>query len=389
MERKPLYLNPLTGLFDQAQPGDVLSTPVVAYTVYDDFATLLHATQVNTCCAIIDQNASVITSYGSTDPTFRPLPYVDCVILEAGNPGDSVLIADQVGRLYTTPIPLPYSSNGSGILYLGKDGMLTTIKPSLLNGDSYLTIVGRLKNATQFIFAPQVPVDLSASDVNGGGGLPDGSNFPNTFLFNQVDIALWKKIALSDLPTTPGILSFNTSILSLEVGQQLTTPHFTATYNENPSSISLWDSQFNSNNTFLTVNSFSSPNSFSLATPDSITFVLTANFTPSKSSSIVIRWLDRFYYGTASNLSDINSLQFNALANSFDGSYTINAGLNEYIYFAIPHRMGVPRFSVNGLIGGIDFLESLDYTNTYGVVIQYDIYKSENHSLGDLSLLLI
>ena len=389
MERKPLYLNPLTGLIEQAQPGDVLSTPVVAYTIYDDFATLLLTTQVNTCCALIDQNASIITSHGSTDPTFRPLPYVDCVILEAGNPGDSVVIADKVGKLYTTPIPLVYSSNGSGILYLGKDGMLTTVKPSLLNGDSYLTIVGRLKNATQFIFAPQVPIDLAATSADGGQGLPDSSNYPNTFLFTDGNNDYWKKIALSDLPTTPGILSFTSSVNILEVGQQLTTPNFEATYNENPTSISLRDSQYNTNNIISSVNSFSSPNTFSLAQPGSITFTLTANFTPSKSASTIVLWLDRFYYGVSSNFLGIESLQFNQLANSFDGSYNINAGLNEYIYFAIPHHSGVPRFSVNGLIGGIVYLESLDYTNIYGVVIQYDIYKSENHSLGDLSLLLL
>jgi len=81
-------------------------------------------------------------------------------------------------------------------------------------------------------------------------------------------------------------------------------------------------------------------------------------------------------------------LQSNKLTTSFKSSYTIDAAPNEYIYFAIPTDYINPVFSVGGMQGGLDFIETISHTNTYGISVSYNIYKTENHSLGAIVVVL-
>jgi hypothetical protein len=65
--------------------------------------------------------------------------------------------------------------------------------------------------------------------------------------------------------------------------------------------------------------------------------------------------------------------------------FTVDAASDEFIYFASPQSFG----SVELWIGG--FLEvftetSFEYTNQYGVVTDYFIYKSENSGLGETTV---
>ena len=382
---KPLYRDPATGQILQVQPGDVLDVPAVS--IVQQFATLLNAATVNTCCALLDQNASLVTSFGSSNPSFRPIPYVDCIVLEAGLPGQTVLVAQDHGLTYTTNIPLTYAT--SGILYLGQDGKPTTTKPSLINGDKFEVVIGRLVNANHFIFAPEPPIDLNATSGGGSGSLPSTIGHEKAVLYTKSQNVIWKPLYVSDINPDPAILTFATPALSLEVGQSITAPSFTATYNEDPISITFKDSSSNVSVSPSNINSFASAYTFSLNTPGFITFTLTANYPIPSIQKLNITWMDRIYYGHLSSLSAITSLQANLLASNVNNSYTVNAGPNEYIYFAIPETFDIPRFSVNGFQGGFSLISNLTLTNQYGIEVDYNIFRSDNHSLGLTTVMLL
>ena len=63
-------------------------------------------------------------------------------------------------------------------------------------------------------------------------------------------------------------------------------------------------------------------------------------------------------------------------------SFTINAAANEFIYYAVPTRFGECTFSVDGFTGGFRKTLTLSFTNAFGYTEDYDIYRSDYHSLG-------
>lgn len=156
MEVFPLYLDSFGNLV-QAQSSDTLGIPATGEVL--EYATLLQNTPIYTCCSLITATAVKVTSLGSSDPTFRPKPYVDCITLEYGNAGNRVRVAKINGLNYTINDLVDYDNSSE--LYLSRYGKITTVRPSLGNGDKWLVVIGRLINQNEFIFAPQEPIDLN------------------------------------------------------------------------------------------------------------------------------------------------------------------------------------------------------------------------------------
>ena len=71
------------------------------------------------------------------------------------------------------------------------------------------------------------------------------------------------------------------------------------------------------------------------------------------------------------------------LASSKNTTFTTNCGDSQYIYFAIPSRFGTPTFSVGGFVGGFVKAATIDFPNYSGYTEKYDIYRSNNPSLGN------
>ena len=379
MQIKPLYRDPATGYLVEAQSGDSLNTATVA--VFNEYIALIQNTATNTCCAIVDYTAIPITSNNIPTNILRTSPSIDCIILESGNEGDTVLIAATHGKLYTTPTSIDYTT--SDTLYLSNTGTITTIAPSLSNGDHWLVRVGRLVNHFQFIFDPQPPVDLT-SGSGYTGDIPTLS--ANKWLWNDGNALFWKSIKASDIAANAAITSFNISTSSLEVGQSINTPSFTASYNETPTSCTLRDNVNNTLQTLTNVNSFSSNYNFIKSSPGSVSFTLDAVMSSESTANTNLNWYYRLYYGAAIGLTAPSDLEYNQLSSGFAGTFNVNAGTNEFIYISFPSSFGTPTFYVGGFEGGIKFLKTISYTNPYGVIISYDIYQSDNQGLGNTTV---
>ena len=380
-EVRPLYFDRGTNQITESQPGDTLALPVTSTVI--EYVTLFQDTEVNTCCALIDYTAIPVVSTEPPILTYRKEPFVDCIILEAGLTGQRVQAAITHGKNYITPVAIvPITDD---ILYLGQDGKLTVVQPSLVNGDRYSVVIGRLVNFNEFIFDPATPVDFTGGGGS-GGNLPPIAGSPDTWLYNDGANVLWKKLSVSDLAPAFAINSFSCSTGNLELGQSISSPHFSASYNLTLSSARLRDSVLNTWQALTTPYlSFNSPGTFINSVVTSVTFTLEAHASDGtiKTANSSIAWLARKFWGTGVIGTAIGSLQSSALSSSRSQSFTVTANANEYIYLAIPSSFGTPIFYVGGFEGGFQLSQSaISITNPYNVTLSYNLWRSDNHSLG-------
>ena len=92
------------------------------------------------------------------------------------------------------------------------------------------------------------------------------------------------------------------------------------------------------------------------------------------------------YYGAINSGTTINNTVIlglsHKLQNSKSTSFTTTADDGQYIVYALPSRLGTPAFNVGGFDGGFHLETSLSFTNTSGYTETYNVYFSDNLSLG-------
>lgn len=176
-----------------------------------------------------------------------------------------------------------------------------------------------------------------------------------------------------------------------EVGESVASVAFTATYSILPDSATIDDNQTAPPPDALTTPfaSFSRTGPFVHTTNGStVVFTLAATIgTTTKNATITMTWGSRIYYGAsvagAHNEAFIEGLASNYLDTNRAGSFSASPGASQYIYFALPSSFGTPTFVVGGFEGGFNLVAAgVSVTNTYGVVQNYDIWRSDNTNLG-------
>lgn len=123
------------------------------------------------------------------------------------------------------------------------------------------------------------------------------------------------------------------------------------------------------------------------------TYTLTAtderNATATKTTSV--SFLNRAYYGVAAEPESVNSafllgLTNKVLTGSRSRSITVNANTGEYIWYAVPTRLGACGFKVGGFDGGFTLASTFSHTNASGYTENYNVYRSDNVSLGNTTV---
>lgn len=124
------------------------------------------------------------------------------------------------------------------------------------------------------------------------------------------------------------------------------------------------------------------------------TFTLTANDGAKDfSKSVSFSFYDAIY-STSASLADVINSEFitgfknKKLSNNCKGDYTINCVDGEYIYFAIPSSIANNLvFYCGGFEGGFELVaDNVNIENIYNVTCEYDVYRSNNHSLGQTTI---
>lgn len=123
------------------------------------------------------------------------------------------------------------------------------------------------------------------------------------------------------------------------------------------------------------------------------TLVATDNRDAQATAKAQIVFLNGVYYGKGTVGADGVDKAFVAgltkvLAEKRDRTFKVNAGEGEYIYYALPASMGTPVFVSGGFEGGFELIKTFDYENPSGYTESYNVYRSDNHSLGDTTVVV-
>ena len=230
---------------------------------------------------------------------------------------------------------------------------------------------------------PKVSSDSSGADIN------DNISESNSTWSSKKIENMFNNIQdqISDLNYKPiSITSFSNNINTVEKGRVFETISLNWSTNKQPTKIVLngIDIDINLKSTKLIQ-----------TIKDNTSFVLSVTDEKSKSASATtsVSFVNGIYYGVGINrqLTDIDS-EFvlsnmtKRLSGSMIGSFSANAGNNQYIYFIYPSSFGKKSFYVGGFEGGFDYLGEFLFTNQYNYNEKYIVYKSTNSSLGDTNV---
>lgn len=193
----------------------------------------------------------------------------------------------------------------------------------------------------------------------------------------KIDDLRYKKINID---------SFTCSPSTAENGQTINTINLSWKTNTTPVSLMLNGSALPATQTSAKITDIITKNT-------TYTLIATDKKNASHTRSASISFLNGVYYGTYTKETDFTNLaaimrtRFTKnLRSNKSMSFTVNAGANQYIYFACPSSFGTPTFYVGGFEGGFDKIGSFDYKNSYEYTTKYDIYISTNDNLGSTTV---
>jgi len=100
------------------------------------------------------------------------------------------------------------------------------------------------------------------------------------------------------------------------------------------------------------------------------------------------------YWGITTKTSsyteaDIEGLGNSGVSDSKGRTITLTAGVNDYMLYALPQRLGTVTFAVDGFTGGFQAPEeNISVTNSAGYTENYRVYRSTNKNLGTVTIVV-
>ena len=192
---------------------------------------------------------------------------------------------------------------------------------------------------------------------------------------------------VADLMYIPiSINSFSVSPNTAEIGSAVTTVTLSYNINKIPESATL-------DSTNLTIESTTDEiikNNLSQTTTKTWTLSVTDERNSTATGTATLSFLNRVYYGAAAegtiDSSFLLGLNNKILTSSKGRTIIINVDSNEYIWYAVPSRLGACSFKVGGFDGGFTKIQTISHTNASGYTENYDVYRSDNASLGSTTV---
>ena len=109
------------------------------------------------------------------------------------------------------------------------------------------------------------------------------------------------------------------------------------------------------------------------------------------SATVSITFTNKIYYGSKAS-GTINSAFLLSLESSLQTTkaktFTTNVANGHYAWYACPATYGTPSFSVGGFNGGFQLESTFDFTNASGYTTSYKVYRSQNPSLGNTTIVV-
>lgn len=202
---------------------------------------------------------------------------------------------------------------------------------------------------------------------------------------NNIENALLEHAKMLDelLYKAITITSFNISKSIAELGEIVANLKLTWSYSKDPVLQKL-DNNILENNIreYIIDSDIVTNRTFRLEVNDGKTTV---------NKTVAINFYNGRYYGVSNSEtydSDFILSLNKTLTNSRACNFTVDCGIGQYIFFAIPTRFGTPAFSVGGFEGGFSLVNTLYYTNSFGYTESYDIYRSDYSGLGNTTVVV-
>ena len=191
---------------------------------------------------------------------------------------------------------------------------------------------------------------------------------------------------IADLKYVPiAIKSFSNDVGTVEIGSTVKEVKLSWTLNKIPESVTLDGTEQiigSSGSITQTWISIKSNKSWSLKVTD--------ERGATASATTQISFLNGVYYGVSAEPGTLDSAFIlglkKTLRNSKLPSFSVSAGAGQYIYYCIPSRFGTCTFTVGGFTGGFSLIGTIEFTNASGYKENYDVYRSDNASLGSTSV---
>lgn len=252
--------------------------------------------------------------------------------------------------------------------------------------------------------------DLTSWDIftggGGGGGLPSMDGHALQFLRVKQDEsdAEWVQLTQDMIGAAFGISSFSGPGTVVEVGAAVTDPAFTASYNRPAAAATLDDgsgalalgSPFTSF-AYNGLGTLPARGYQKTGVNQSVTWTLAAHETdgPTRTAGYTTTWEARAYFGIQTpgtiNAAFITGLPSNALEPSLARTVAYPApGGTKKLYYAFPTVFGAPTRFIDVNTGfGIPFSKvgsAIAVTNGFGVVINYDVWASDQLLVGAVTV---
>ncbi len=193
------------------------------------------------------------------------------------------------------------------------------------------------------------------------------------------------KKALADLSYEEiQITTFTNNVGTAEIGSAVTAVTLSWATNKTPSSLTLDGTSIDTSLTSqtLTGQSITADKTFTLSATDEREAIM------SKTTSIT--FLNGVYWGASTAVSTFDSAFILGLTKGLQSSraktFTVNAGADQYIYYACPYHYGTASFNAGGFDGGFSLAGTVSFTNASGYTENYDVYKSDNANLGNTTV---
>ena len=189
---------------------------------------------------------------------------------------------------------------------------------------------------------------------------------------------------IADMQYVPiEILSFTNNVNIAELGSSVNEITLTWKLNKIPKSITLNNISISEE---LKADQSVTIRDMALTTDSIFTLAVTdeKNKTVQKKSSIA--FYNGIYYGSAIIPTKLDSAFVHGLNKSLQKdqvkTFTVNSGVNQYVWYALPTRYGEPVFNVGGFDGGFTKVSTLNFINLSGYTEEYTVYRSDNSNIG-------
>ena len=189
-------------------------------------------------------------------------------------------------------------------------------------------------------------------------------------LENTISDALYKEIAIT---------SFTNNKATVEIGSVVTAVTFSWTLNKTPEVISL-------NNISQTASASGGTTLSGLNLTSNTTYTLQAldEKGTMATATTSINFFNGIYHGVGATFDNFAFTK--TLSDTKGRTFTVTAGEGQYIWYAVPSRLGTCSFNVGGFDGGFSLVDITSVTNSSGYSEEYYIYRSDNANLGDTTV---